>query len=64
MIERGSDLRLSALEKRRERLRKIVGGLPENIGYSDTFAVPAATLTQAVRKNGLEGIIAKRAGSM
>jgi bifunctional non-homologous end joining protein LigD len=40
-----------------------VDGLPENIRYSETFAVPAAQLMRAVRENGLEGIVAKRAGS-
>jgi ATP-dependent DNA ligase len=38
--------------------------LPENIRYSETFAVPAATLVRVVRENGLEGIVAKRAGSV
>jgi bifunctional non-homologous end joining protein LigD len=63
LILRGKDLRLSPLEERRKRLRKIVDGLPENIRYSETFAVPAAQLVSAVRENGLEGIVAKRAGS-
>ncbi len=40
-----------------------MSGLPENIRYSETFAVPAATLVRVVRENGLEGIVAKRAGS-
>ena len=63
LMVRGRDLRLSRLEERRRRLRKIVSGLPENIRYSETFAVPAATLVRVVRENGLEGIVAKRAGS-
>jgi DNA ligase D-like protein (predicted ligase) len=63
LMMRGRDLRLSPLEERRKRLRKIVDSLPEDIRYSETFAVPAATLMQVVRENGLEGIIAKRAGS-
>jgi bifunctional non-homologous end joining protein LigD len=40
-----------------------VDGLPENIRYSETFAVPAAQLMRAVRENGFEGIVAKRARS-
>jgi ATP-dependent DNA ligase len=63
LILRGKGARSSPLEKRRERLRKIVDGLPECIRYSETFAVPVATLMQVVRENGLEGIVAKRAGS-
>ncbi len=50
------------MEERRKRLRKIVDRLPENIRYSETFAVLAATLARVVRENGLEGIVAKRAG--
>jgi bifunctional non-homologous end joining protein LigD len=60
---RGKDSRRFALEERRKRLGKIVDGLPEIIRYSETFAVPAAQFIRAVRKNGLEGIVAKRAGS-
>ena len=45
-------------------MRKIIDRLPENIRYSETFAVPAATLVRVVRENGLEGIVAKRAGSV
>jgi bifunctional non-homologous end joining protein LigD len=63
LILRGKDLRLSPLEERRKRLRKIVDGLPEIIRYSETFRVPAATLVRVVRENGLEGIVAKRVGS-
>ena len=44
-------------------LRKIVDHLPENIRYSEVSTVPAATLVRAVRENGLEGIVAKQAGS-
>jgi bifunctional non-homologous end joining protein LigD len=44
LILRGRDVRLSPLEERRKRLRKIVDGLPENIRYSETFAVSATQL--------------------
>jgi bifunctional non-homologous end joining protein LigD len=63
LIQRGEDLRLSPFEERRKRLRKIVDGLPENIQYSETFAVPTAALIRVVRESGLEGIIAKRSDS-
>jgi DNA ligase D-like protein (predicted ligase) len=63
LMLRGRDMRFSRLEERRKRLRKIVDRLPESIRYSETFTVPAATLMRAVRENGLEGIVAKRAGS-
>jgi bifunctional non-homologous end joining protein LigD len=46
-----------------EERREIVNGSPEIIRYSETFAAPAAALIQVVRENGLEGIVAKRAGS-
>jgi bifunctional non-homologous end joining protein LigD len=64
LMVRGRDLRLSRLEERRKRLHQIVDRLPENIRYSETFAVSAATLVRVVRENGLEGIVAKRAGSI
>jgi bifunctional non-homologous end joining protein LigD len=63
LMLRGKDSRLSPLEQRRKRLRKIVDGLPEIIRYSETFTVPAETLIRVLRENGLEGIVAKRAGS-
>jgi ATP-dependent DNA ligase len=40
---RGKDLRLSPLEERRKRLRKIVDGLPENIRYSECKPTPGQT---------------------
>ncbi len=63
LMMRGRDLRGSALEDRRKRLRKLVSGLPGIIRYSYTFAVPAPALVQAVKEKGLEGIAAKRASS-
>lgn len=63
LMMRGRDLRGSALEDRRERLRKLVSGLPGIIRYSYTFAVPAPALMRVIRENGLEGIVAKRASS-
>jgi DNA ligase D-like protein (predicted ligase) len=63
LMLRGRDLRGSALEDRRDRLRKLVSGLPGIIRYSYTFAAPASALMRAVREKGLEGIVAKRASS-
>ena len=48
---------------RREQLRKLVPNLPDTIRYSETFNVPLAELTRAVKKHQLEGIVAKRSGS-
>jgi len=63
LMMRGRDLRGSALEDRRDRLRKLVSGLPGIIRYSYTFAVPAPALMRVIREKGLEGIVTKRAGS-
>ena len=51
LMVRGRDLRLFRLEERRKRLRQIVDRLPENIRYSETFGVSAATLVRVVREN-------------
>jgi ATP-dependent DNA ligase len=64
LMVRGRDLRQCPLEERREHLREIVNGSPEINRYSETFAAPAAALIQVVRENGLEGIVAMRAGSI
>ena len=59
----GEDVRLSTLEERRGQLRELVPNLPDTIRYSETFKVPLAELTRAVKKHQLEGIVAKRSGS-
>ena len=59
----GKDVRLSTLEDGREQLRALVPNLPDTIRYSETFNVPLAELTRAVKKHQLEGIVAKRSGS-
>jgi len=53
LMMRGKDLRGSALEDRRDRLRKLVSGLPGIIRYSYTFAVPAPALMRVIREKGL-----------
>jgi bifunctional non-homologous end joining protein LigD len=57
-------VRLWPLDDRREQLRGIVATLPAAIRYSEPFNVPLSELTRAVRKHQLEGIVAKRAGSV
>jgi ATP-dependent DNA ligase len=63
LMLRGGDVRLCHLDDRREQLREIGRPLSDTIRYSETFSVPLVALVKAVRKNQLEGIIAKRAGS-
>jgi len=38
--------------------------LPDTIRFSETFTVPLSELVHAVRRHGLEGIVAKRIGSL
>src|SRR5215472_3264416 len=59
----GRDVRLWPLGERREALRELINALPVIVRYSETFDVSLAELTNAVRKNHLEGIVAKRANS-
>jgi bifunctional non-homologous end joining protein LigD len=59
----GRDVRPWPLDERREKLRQLINSLPATIRYSETFNVPLAELTSAVRKNHLEGIVAKRVTS-
>ena len=64
MMLRGRDVRAWPLEERRDELRQVIKGLPDIIRFSETFNVPLSGLEQAVRENELEGIVAKRAGSL
>lgn len=61
----GHDLTRMPLEQRRELLRQ---RLPKDknslIRFSDNFDTSAAELLKAVRNMGMEGIIAKRSGSL
>jgi DNA ligase D-like protein (predicted ligase) len=63
LMLRGQDVRSWPLEERRGRLREIARQLPSTIRYSERFAVPLPDLIRVVRQHGLEGIVAKRAGS-
>jgi bifunctional non-homologous end joining protein LigD len=58
----GYDLRGVALDKRRELLNKVLTPGPA-IRLSDVFPGAGEELLEAARENGLEGIVAKRAGS-
>ena len=60
----GRDLTSEPLEKRREQLRrKVMPLLPESIRYSETLEASAAAVIEAVREQGLEGVVAKRRDS-
>jgi bifunctional non-homologous end joining protein LigD len=58
----GYDLRNVALEKRRELLQQVLTPGPA-IRISDVFPGAGEELLEAARENGLEGIVAKHAGS-
>jgi bifunctional non-homologous end joining protein LigD len=58
----GYDLRGVALDKRRELLRQVLTPGP-SIRISDAFPGAGEELLEAARENGLEGIVAKHAGS-
>ena len=58
----GEDLRRAPLKERRARLEKIVKGTP--VRFSSTLEGPVDVVTAAVRKHGMEGIVAKRLDSL
>jgi bifunctional non-homologous end joining protein LigD len=60
LMLRGKDVRLWPLD---DRLNELAQPLPDTIRYSETFNVPLSELMRAVKKDQLEGIVAKRAGS-
>jgi len=64
LMLRGWDVRDWTLEERRGELREVVRNLSDTIRYSETFEVPLPELEGAVREHRLEGIVAKRAGSL
>ena len=63
LMLRGKDIRSWPLEKRREQLHEIGRQLPPEIRYSERFDAPLPELKAVVRQHGLEGIVAKRAGT-
>jgi ATP-dependent DNA ligase len=61
----GKTLRERPLEERRELLRvKVMPRTPEEISLSETLEATVAEIVAAVRKQGLEGVIAKRRDSL
>jgi bifunctional non-homologous end joining protein LigD len=61
----GKNLRDRPLDDRRESLRaKVMPRMPEEIRLSETFDTTAAEIVAAVKKQGLEGVIAKRRDSL
>ncbi len=60
----GKNLHDRPLDERRELLRvKVLPRLPEEISLSETLETTAAEIVAAVKKQGLEGVIAKRRDS-
>jgi DNA ligase D-like protein (predicted ligase) len=61
----GKSLRDRPLDQRRELLRaKVMPRMPDEIRFSETLLAPVAEVVAAVRKQGLEGVIAKRRDSL
>lgn len=63
LVLAGTDLRSRPLDQRRALLRELMPNLPDPIRHSETFDVPAGELLDAVRLQGLEGVVAKRCNS-
>jgi ATP-dependent DNA ligase len=64
LVLAGEDVRRLPLDERRDTLRcQLMRKLGDSIRYSETFDVPAAELVEAVRAQGLEGVVAKRRAS-
>jgi bifunctional non-homologous end joining protein LigD len=64
LVLRGKNVMSESLEHRRELLRRLVMPLlPESIRFSDTLRATAAEVIEAIRKAGLEGVVAKRRDS-
>jgi DNA ligase D-like protein (predicted ligase) len=61
----GKNLRDRPLDDRRQLLRaKVMPRMPEEIRLSETLEAPASEIVAAVKKQGLEGVIAKRRASL
>jgi ATP-dependent DNA ligase len=64
LVLRGKGLTQEPLEKRRKLLRrKVIPLLPDSIRYSETLQASASEVVEAVRRLGLEGVVAKRRNS-
>jgi DNA ligase D-like protein (predicted ligase) len=61
---KGQELMHEPLAKRRELLRtEVMPRLPDSIRFSETLDASAAEVVEAVRRMGLEGVVAKRRDS-
>ena len=61
----GRSLQDRPLEERRKVLRtKILPRMPESVLFSETLEATASEVTEAVKAQGLEGVIAKRRDSL
>ncbi len=60
----GMDLQGTPIERRREMLQELMGGLTDPLRLSPQLDAPAGQVLEAVRKLGLEGVVGKRDGSL
>jgi bifunctional non-homologous end joining protein LigD len=61
----GRSLQNEPLEERRKVLRtKVMPGLPDSVLFSESLEATASEVTEAVKAQGLEGVIAKRRDSL
>ena len=61
----GRNLQNEPLEERRKVLRtKVMPRMPESVLFSETLEATASEVTEAVKAQGLEGVIAKRRDSL
>jgi bifunctional non-homologous end joining protein LigD len=59
----GEDLRARPLEERRELLESLLAGAPPEIALAEEVAAPVEKALARARREGWEGIVAKRRGS-
>jgi len=64
MFLQGLDVMRNSLEDRRRLLqRKVMPLLPDTVRFSETLEASASEVIEALRKEGLEGVVAKRRSS-